>query len=197
MPRVTEISRAEKLAKVAWMDERGYTVRQIAQEFDVTHKVASQWVNHVNDEWHHQQLLATDKKAARITRQYNMIFHEAWLAYEKSKEDTSKKTVEKVSMISSDGTPEGERKRLQEVIEKRLPASNYLNIMLQCLQGIRDVGGVDQPKQVHAQVEGGLTLEMLLNGEAFTSQTNKITDPFAKEILALDDGSEMEIPSKD
>lgn len=92
--------------------------------------------------------------------EYREVKREAWQAWERSKEN-SKKVVEESILLrkkgddSEDGIIDAQciLRKVKEILttEGRLPANEYLNTILKCLAGERELQGLDAAKEVNVR----------------------------------------------
>lgn len=150
--------------ELARLMRRGWTQEQIAQRFGIS-------VSQVQRDWkvivkrlQEQMLLDAKEHAARLVEELAEVKREAWCAWDKSKQDATRKVEEEAmplrlgeplvdkSKDRDSSTPPTSPPQLQKVrvtttTEGRTGDPNYLRTVLQCIQAERELLGVDAPKE--------------------------------------------------
>ena len=140
-PKRTKTEREEALAQVAMLDKRGWNQYDIARRLGVSQGQVSYDLKIVRKRYREVQLQEIGDKVALAVMQYQEIMREAWEAWERSKLDAMK-TVTEETLFDDEV-----RTKLVKYVEGRLPGAEYLRTVLGCLQAIRELEGLDKPKE--------------------------------------------------
>lgn len=159
------------LAVVAHYYNRGYSLYKIKDKIyeergvQVSHVTVSKYIDELVARWREASRWEREVYVTQMLDQINDVMVEAWEAYEQSKEDDESRTQEMTvplrlkdaaSKLNSgrDGNrpmnpAEGELMLARETIRRsgRLPAAQYLTIVMQCWQAKRELLGLDAPKE--------------------------------------------------
>ena len=144
-PKRTREQREIDLAEMPGLLRRGWTKARCAQKFGVS---AAQ----VTQDWKEVQRRLDDvrNKDANALRFKSMeeigeVKLEAWQAWEKSKEDAKSRSVTTEDFIGQDGAPY-QKVKVVEAVEGRIPANQYLQTILSCIEQERKIEGIDKAK---------------------------------------------------
>lgn len=167
MPRNTRrgVSREESLEVVARLDRKGYSQNEIARIVGVSQPQICQDLKEIRRHYAEEHAQEMAWKIQEKVRQYREIQREAWEAWELSKQVKERVTEaeerEDMPPVSSKAngangrrgsTPQRLKQRIktrkEKVREGRLPASEYLRMIMECLQAERELLGLDAPERV-------------------------------------------------
>jgi hypothetical protein len=145
-PKRTPTQREADLEKAAKMDRRGFTQQQIADELGVHRTQIEYDLKALRKRYAATQLSETGEAVSEKVEQLREVRAEAWLAWERSKQDKEKRVNEKVtepaepsqSGAAGDASPKTVREEIQRVkdvitTEGRLPANEYLRTIIDSL----------------------------------------------------------------
>lgn len=136
--KFTDTEREILLEKVAKMDRRGYTQRQIGDELGVSQPMVSEYLKWIRERYKTYQMESREINVAEKLAQYREMRMEAWTAWERSKEDI-------VREIEDDTTTETSSKiKTVRMIEGRLPSNEYLTTIIKCLTKEEELMGLTQ-----------------------------------------------------
>lgn len=169
-PSRTKIQRERSLAVIEKLDNRGYSqlrIRDYLAEncgIDISRVQVCVDVKKIRQRYLNQADEDAKKRIERMLRNYAEVRAEAWESWERSKKQTSKHTVEMIPVEKDEdeeprrkkgkaGKPKGKKfssavesmRKLREiwVREGRLPANQYLAIILDTLKAERELLGLD------------------------------------------------------
>lgn len=170
----SDVLKADVLATVSQLDIEGYSQREMAQEVWVRHRVnltqqqMGRYVKQIVVQYRETRLEKLDDDINRKLAQYQHVMKEAWAAWYRSKKN-SKRLVQEFTPIvldDEDGDDSAtKRKKRKTVVQKqvdaelakikeiitregRLPASQYLSLIISCLNAERELLGLDEAKKV-------------------------------------------------
>ncbi len=149
----TATQREEKLLEVAKLDRRGWDQWSIAQFIGVSQPMVSGYLKQIRLRYKEEQLTERSDHVALMIAQYRETIDEAWRAWEKSKEPAMKEVTE-VTFLD-----EGQREKITNYVEGRLPGSEYIRVIHSALQAIRELEGLDVPKAQPQTQVNVLTLD--------------------------------------
>ena len=140
--------REERLTEVAAMHRRGMTQTDIAKAVGVTQPQIAYDLREVRTRYQATQLDDHGALVAEKLEQYRDVRREAWLAWERSKEDAGMVVEEFVDASESDGSRDGSERRIRRVATKagRLPGNQYLLTIMRTLDAERELLGLDPEK---------------------------------------------------
>lgn len=121
---------------------KGWTMAQIADEIGVDVSTVSRSIKRIHEAWKEAAAVNYDSTALQQLRKLDMIEKEAWEAWERSVGDSVK--LRKEAGFNSKGNFE----RQVEILEKQAGASEYLRLVLDCVDKRAKLLGLDAPLQV-------------------------------------------------
>jgi predicted transcriptional regulator len=153
-PKRSKTEREEALAETARLDRRGYSQRQIARVLGVDHSQVCYDLKVIRRRYQDTQLGERAALVAEKVEQYRELRAEAWAAWERSKEDATKRVEENTEKpgFGEDGDPLPGRRKVTETAERRLPGAEYARVILETCEAERKLLGLDAP--VKAEVSG-------------------------------------------
>ena len=166
-PKRTKTEREIDLWRIERLDRRGYTTRRIALSIGVSQQQVVYDLKRIRHRYQKMTMAERAAQVAKLDAQLDEIIYEAWKAYKRSK----KRAVKTVTETTADGVS-----KVTQTIEQRLPAAEYLRIILAALQARRELFGLDAPKQTmkkNCNFKPGILQEVLKaikhpNGEGRT-----------------------------
>jgi transcriptional regulator with XRE-family HTH domain len=199
--RRTPTERVQSLARIAEMDRKGYTQVQIAEAIGVSESQISQDLRQIRLDYRNSYRWEYEERVEEKLQQLREVRKEAWEAWERSKLPVTKKTSRSVAPLrvgkkgkrQSDEDDEVEFVDLEdadnpllklqlvetvEVVEQRLPASEYLTIVLKTYEAERDILGLDAAKKIDITT-------MTIDWEALAKRREKM-DEVEKKIQAVE-----------
>jgi hypothetical protein len=173
----TELQRETDRAEMMRMLRRGYTHSMVAERLGVARSMVSYDFQVVMKQIIADRTADTEAIIAAKLQEYAEVKREAWEAWERSKEDVTRRTREGSSR--SDGKGESsEGKRVSETTEIRTGDPRYLETVLNCLKAERELLGLNPAKQ----------LEMRGKVEAQVLDINRLL----AEVAGLADAARMD-----
>lgn len=173
--------REERLTEVAAMHRRGMTQVQIAKALGVSQPQIAYDLRIVQSRYQATQLDELDALKAEKLAQYRDIRREAWLAWERSKEDAGMVMEEFADATVFDGSRDGSERRIRRVVTKagRLSANQYLLTILATLKAECELVGLDEERPTAPMANVNLI------GQEFWCQlAQQITDDITDRIDA-------------
>lgn len=162
-----DVAKEQDRATMMKLLRRGYTQGQIAEVLKISNQQVSYDFKLVISNLRGEMLEDTKDYVAQKLAEYAEIKREAWEAWERSKLDAQKSVVETAPPLPSKddkaGTKKGKGDKGQaadvsvkalrmlkkvETTEGRLPSSDYLRIIAQCIAAERELLGIDPPKEI-------------------------------------------------
>lgn len=173
------LEREEHLERVSRLHAMGYTLVEIAADLGVSKVTVFHDVQLIKKRYRESQLEA---HAALVREKLEVLRHvrrEAYAAWERSKLDATRRTTRRSPVVSvdpddgsggggkgrkgkrkgrrgSDPTPDQLRdmfvSEILEVVEGRLPASEYLSVILKTVEQERALLGLDEALKVNMSV---------------------------------------------
>ena len=152
----SETAKLEILQLVAKLDRRGWTQFQIRDEVErqfgtsFAQPMVSRWLKEIREEYRKTMMAERREAVAAKVEQYREIRREAWLAWDRSGEDTQK-LVEEYGM-SSEAVGVDDSVTSEQLIKRiitregRLPENAYLATIVKTLEAERELLGLDEPK---------------------------------------------------
>lgn len=188
-------AKEEVVTRIGELDTRGYTAEQIGKQLSLTPGEVKHHLTQVNKGYscyvHDERIDYVREKLA----QYREVRREAWEAYERSKLDRERITEDHAAPWDVEPVPKARKGkaaskaskepesmlklvRRSTMKEGRLPASEYLVIVLKCLEAERELLGLDAPTRVDVQT-------VAINWEAMLV-VGTVQDPFAERIKQVE-----------
>ncbi len=171
-PRFTVMEREQRKARVLQLAVRDYTQSMIAEMTGISQQQISIWIAEQQEQWRNGQVESREKLVAQKRAQYEEVRREAWMQWERSKEDLQKR-------IDASGT-KGETGWTKEelVTETRLAAKTFLDIILDTYRQERALLGIDAERK-----DPGVTVNVGLNWQNILVEAATQIDP----VAALED----------
>jgi hypothetical protein len=137
--------REHQLAEVATLHEQGLTQVKIAKAVGVSQPQVAYDLRIIQTRYRATQVDKVDGRVAKIREQYREVRREAWLAWERSKEDAGMVVEDFANAKGSYASREGIERRIRRVVTRagRLPANQYLLTILAALKAERELDGLD------------------------------------------------------
>lgn len=139
-----ETEREEVLLEVARLDRRGYSQYRIAKAIGVSQPQVCMYLEKIKKRYEKEILAERAAKVNEVYHTYRDIMAEAWDALEKSKEDRKMRKREDSAFGEIAGWKE------VETVENRLADAGYLNVIGNCVKGVRELFGLDEPKKTES-----------------------------------------------
>jgi hypothetical protein len=153
--------------KIIQLMKRGFGEEEIAGELGLEVKQVVVQYKIAIKEMAETRSQVTEEVLTLKLKEYQEVKKEAWLAWEKSKNPIEKEAYETIT--SEYGTKEI-AKRFKE---GRLPASEYLNVILQCLKAERELLGINPVRKI----EGSMTVAgVVFDWNRFMDELDDIGD---------------------
>lgn len=140
------------LAEVSKWAVRGFSQRAIATKLEetmgvkVTQPQIGVYLKQVNERYKAEAIEDRRIMVMRKLEELREVRNEAWVAWEKSKEDVEKRVKE-----TGETEKGGFSKDRLEVIG-RLPGGEYLQVVLNCIKAERELLGLDEAMKVNMSV---------------------------------------------
>jgi len=165
-PKFSNTQREEVKALVAKLDRRGYSLWQVRDELErsnginITNVQVSVYLKQLRAEYKAARLKERQDEVNTKIEQYREIRREAWLAYDRSMEDSHKLVEEYGTDSEAVGVEDyiTSEVLLKKIVTKegRLPDNSYLTTIMRTLEAERELLGLDECKP------GLVTLEQAL-----------------------------------
>lgn len=177
-PNTKNPTERERLrAEIAALDHRGYSQEQIGARLGMSKPTVNWHLKKIRARYRETQVEETRASIYCKLLQYRELRREAWEAWERSKEDSCRTITERTAPLvvgrpaeeqdgkgqkrsrkrpegsAANGSADGLRmSRVATVVEGRLPATEYLKIVADCLKAERELLGLDAPKRSQVAV---------------------------------------------
>lgn len=146
----TDLQKQLDRDKLVKLMRRGWSIEMVAEELGLSLNQATTDYHAVIRDFVAQREAPSEQLISLKMEEYAEIKREAWLAWEKSKNKIEKEAFETIT------NPDGSvREIAKKYLEGRLPGSEYLTIILQCLKAEREMLGLNAAKQLKIGVKGG------------------------------------------
>jgi predicted transcriptional regulator len=187
--RFTPTEREKVIERVAELDRQGWTGYAIAEEVGVSRPMVSIYLKRIRQRYLAEQVGHRAEQVAEKCAQYKEVRRRAWECFWKSWEDKDKTVEEEALRKAAEDAANGEYHSSMMLVKRvtskegRLPASEYLNVVINTLKAERELLGLDEAAEVNVRV-GALDWDALLKGMA------AVEDPLEAEVRRL--GEEVE-----
>lgn len=147
-PKRTKAQREQDLVETARLLRRGVSKTEIARRLGVTRQqIVYDWRKLV-EQLHEDREQDVTAGVAKKLAEYAEVKAEAWLGWERSKEDKRRQVAEKITTADGGSAASStSRTKALKQTEGRLPDHDYLAIVLRCLEAERELEGLDPPKE--------------------------------------------------
>lgn len=200
----SHVLREQVLAEIAKFDRRGYTQRQIGEvlketfNLELAQTTISSYLKTIRTSYHKARMAEHADLVAEKLEQYREIRAEAWMAYERSKENRDKTVSEYVMLPEDTGIREApvagglvgklkalaerrlmkEMQKVKEIItrEGRLPATSYLDLIMKTLEAERELLGLDEAKKIDV-TQVSLPWDQILQAAGVDPVEERIKNP--------------------
>lgn len=176
-----EMSTEERRLIIAELHRKGYSAWEISCRIGITPQGVAKHLKAIKEMYRRATLEQRQALVNEKLDQYADIRKEAWEAWEKSKEDAVRETVEEIE------TELGGRTRTVVTREGRLPGNEYLRTIHHALEAERDLQGIDAPKKVN--------VDQTINWDVFADPSKVLETPVVDEveleILAIENNSPL------
>jgi AcrR family transcriptional regulator len=195
----TDVEKEDHLQRIAPLHAMGLSAYEIADRLGVSHTTVYHDIAEVKRRFN---AAAMESHGAMVQEKLAILREvrkEAYAAWERSKQDTWKATTRKVPVTLKE-KPGGRRTgrkpaepapdqlremfttELTEVREGRLPASEYMNIILKTVEQERAILGLDEALKIDLQDSGGFW-DAVARTPVVQSDSD---DPIEAEIVRVD-----------
>lgn len=171
----TRMQREADMAEVAKLMRRGMSLTQIA-------KTMNRSVGGVQKDWaklltriHADQEADTQAGVALMKAQIKEVQVEAWAAYERSKVEFEKVIEEESNGM---GPMSGGRTKTTRITENRGPGSEWLSLVMKCIQEINDLNGYYPKQSIDVNTN-------VFNWDIFADEDEIVEDVIEAEILKV------------
>lgn len=155
--KFTATEREQKRARVLQLAIRDFTQPMISEMTGISQPLVSMWLAEQKEQWRASQVEARGQLIAQKRAQYEEVRREAWVQWERSKEDLQKR----VDAYGTKGYTEWTKEEL--VTEGRLAAKAFLDIIMDTYRQERALLGIDaERKDGCVQVNVGLNWQNIL-----------------------------------
>lgn len=172
-PKFSSTEREQKKARVLQLAVRDFTGVQIAEMTGVSDAQVCIWLAEQREQWRTSHVEGRDTLIAQKRAQYEEVRREAWMQWERSKEDLQKR-------VDASGTKGDTGWTKEELVtEGRLAAKTFLDIILDTYRQERALLGIDAERK-----DGGnINVNVGLNWQNILVEAAVQADP----IAALED----------
>lgn len=142
------------MAKVAQLDRRGYPQAQIAKMVGVSYITVMNYLRKMRERSKEIQLGDREELVKEKLQQYREVMMEAWEGYSKSMKDAESITEEEY--LGGKPDEDGEVQARGKIVRKtegRLPGTQYLKVIQDCLAAERELLGMDAPKKMDVKAQ--------------------------------------------
>lgn len=182
-PKRGVAEREVDLERITRLHVMGYSVRAIAEALGnkVSHQQVHKDLLEVQERFRASTQATKADHVAEIIERLRATRHEAWLAWEKSKED-------QVKLVEESGTTGGGQSfdKQQETTEGSCGDPAYLRIVLDCDKQVRDLLGLDEPVKVKHSGDLGVSLNLYEMTRPPDLVVNPEADPVEARIRAME-----------
>lgn len=211
-PKTKNPTERERLrAEIAALDHRGYSQEQIGAKLGMAKPTVNHHLKKIRARYRETQLEETRGSIYCKLLQYRELRREAWDAWERSKEDGVRTITERTAPLRigkeaetvdgkgrkrprknakpAPGTADDLRTtRVATVVEGRLPATEYLKIIADCLKAERELLGLDAPKKTQVMVQTLDWAALVEIAEATDSVEDRIEAALEKAKMGMPGG---------
>lgn len=172
-PRFTVMEREQRKARVLQLAVRDFTPLMIAEMTGISQQQVYAWLEEQKEAWRTSTIENREQLIAQKRAQYEEVRREAWMQWERSKDDLQKR-------IDASGTKGDTGWTKEELVtEGRLAAKTFLDIILDTYRQERALLGIDAEKK-----DGGnINVNVGLNWQNILVEAAVQVDP----IAALED----------
>jgi DNA-binding Lrp family transcriptional regulator len=149
-PKFDAIERSAIQADVAMAIVRGESYREVAARLNISPNTIMTYVREVEKDWMERATEKLDKVKSRELAKLDAIEKEAWSAWERSKESTTKEQMKaEFKLVADPNDPEKPRKPVRSpkesrtMREERIGDAKYLEIVFKCIEKRLRLLGVD------------------------------------------------------
>ena len=169
----SKVEKEEVLLEIARLERRGYSQREIAERVGITQPAVHWYMKQIMKRY--QKEIGEEKSAyiSKVNQQYNEVMKELWEAWEHSKLPIKKvvrekalpvrlgkqvptidpKTGQTLPMLPLPDMDEMRVMKEVETEEGRCPDPQYMRALTEVLRDLRELRGLDPPKNIKATVE--------------------------------------------
>jgi predicted transcriptional regulator len=151
----TRHTREQDLVTIARLHRLGYEQMEIAEQLGVSQQQVSYDLRTLNARWRQASFDDTAAEKQEILAEERWIKRQAREEYSRSRACTKKERKK----LASTGTNGKERREAMTETQERFGDPRYLAIIQASNKAIREIRGLDAPKNIHATVASG-TLEV-------------------------------------
>jgi DNA-binding Lrp family transcriptional regulator len=185
-PHRSPLEREEHLEVIAKMDRRGYSQRRIAEMLGISQRQVGEDLKKLKKVYIESQIKERHEYVTEKLEQYREIREEAWLAWERSKEDFLRiQETHEQDPSAEDATHAPYIYKTVRTREGRLPANEYIRTVMSCLEAERDLLGLDAPKKLDMK-------QLLIDWDAVSGSLNEeVPDLVEAEIQRISDAERL------
>jgi hypothetical protein len=184
-PKFTVREREQRKARVLQLAVRDFTCPMIAEMTGISEHQVYLWISEQKAQWRQSQVENREQLIAQKRAQYEEVRREAWLQWEKSKEEWQKR------IESSGSKGDLEWNKLEVAKESRHAAKIFLDVILDTYRQERSLLGIDaERKDAGIQVNVGLNwqnilLDVAMQSDPVATLEERINALTPEEIKAL------------
>lgn len=138
MPRRAKLVREAQLAELEKLHNRGWSQHDLARHFNLHHSTIQDDLAEIARRYNAITMLERGAEVQRKIAALRDVRKEAWLAWERSKENKERQIKEKISeSLDGEGKPTVDTLQRMKVVittEGQLPGSEYLAIILRTFE---------------------------------------------------------------
>ena len=139
----TEIQKAKHDAQISELYLKGWSMRAIAAEVNVSLALVSKTMAKIHEEWRNHAKLNFDTYALDALRKYDLIEKEAWEMHDRLKSYMSRKT-----RTETGTNAKGEFSKEIEIVEEQTVSSEWLRVAMDANEKRNKLLGLDAPIKV-------------------------------------------------
>ncbi len=171
-PKFTDREREQRKARVLQLAIRDFTGAMIAEMTGISEQQVSIWLAEQKEAWRNSVVENREQLIAQKRAQYEEVRREAWMQWERSKDDLQKR-------VDASGTKGDTGWTKEELVtETRLAAKTFLDIILDTYRQERALLGIDAERK-----DSGIQVNVGLNWQNILVEAAVQADP----IAALED----------
>lgn len=186
-------AREQQLLEVGKLSRRGYSSYKIAERLGVSQAQVAYDLKIVRERYKEAGIRDRVEQIEEMAQAYHDAMLQLWQAWERSMEDAKKLVEEKgLAAVAEEEEPKLKEharlpspkytmQKIKEVLTTtgRLPSAEYMRLILECRKALRELYGLDAPKQLTLGLAEKIPWEMLhdeAEAEVLDTVEAKITE---------------------
>lgn len=157
--KTNKAQRADHRQRIADMRLKSFTIRQIAVALRLSVSTVKRELRKLAAEWRRNAAETVDTHRQIELARLELIAHQAWVEFERSREDYFKETTERMKMPGTEAEEGGDLETVPKLIRRdtggRLGDPRYLQVALSALERRCKILGLDAPTKVAPKTSDG------------------------------------------